>query len=198
MSDRSPRGRINTSSFLQSTALAPPLIIVPKQPEDSLRHLAPVVLQVRRLPRLVRVLPVLNPAALLPHLNLPLNHVLVEREVRLRREEPVGQVEPLHLGVVASPPALDGRVPLSQQARRGPRRGHAHDVVLMHLVEVDVGGVGAEEALTRGGELDGAVAQLPVAPGRGLDGRAEEAGQELVAEAHAREHEVWFPGPELW
>ena len=67
----------------------------------------------------------------------------------------------------------------------------------MHLVQVDDVGGRAEEALACRRERDGAVAEFPVALGGRADGAAEEAGEELVAEADARELEVGLPGPEF-
>lgn len=57
---------------------------------------------------------------------------------------------------------------------------------------------GGEEFLAERGEGDAAVAEFPVAVGGGGDGGAEEAGEELVAEADACEVEVWFADPELY
>lgn len=179
------------------------VIIKHKQPHDGLGHLQPIVLQMRRLGRPVRMLQVLDAAAVDPHLNLPPDHVLVESQVGLRREQPVDHVQPLHGRVRAAAPAHDlGSLCLAlaprQQLTGGVRRGRLRDLVLVHLVQEDVVGAGAEQALARRVDVDARVAQLPVAGGRGRDRAPEQAGEQLVAEAHAGEFEFRSRQPEIW
>ena len=70
-------------------------------------------------------------------------------------------------------------------------------MILVHLVKIDHSVLGPEEALTDGVELDGGVAELPVAAGSRTDFSTEKAGEDLVTEADACEVEVGFLHPEF-
>lgn len=132
-----------------------------KEPQNRHGQPIPIVLQIRRLRRLVRMLLVLDAPPLHPHLNLLLDHLVVKRHVRLRRKQSVWDIYALHRRVLAVPPDLD-LGPWLQQAARGLDRGWVDDLVLVHLVEVDLVVVGAKELHADGVEGDFAVAQLPV------------------------------------
>lgn len=71
------------------------------------------------------------------------------------------------------------------QQRSGFVRGHGGHLVLVHLVQVDGVVVRAEEVLADVGEFHGRVREFPAAAGGGLDGGAEGAAEDLVAEADA-------------
>jgi hypothetical protein len=65
------------------------------------------------------------------------------------------------------------------------------DLILVHLVQVDVVLTRAKEPLSRGGDVDPAVAEFPVSLGRRRHCAAQEPGEQLVAETYTREVEVW-------
>ena len=174
------------------------IIIESEQTQNGLGHLATIVLEMRRLLGAVSVLLVLDAARLLAHGNLAFDHVLVEAHVRLTREQAVGDVQALDGGVLAPAPALDVDI-VRQQAAGRCGGGHALDLVLVHLVQMDLVGRGAEEALARLVEVDRRVAKLPVTLGGVSQFAAEETSEQLMAEADAGEIEVClFVLPQFW
>jgi hypothetical protein len=70
-------------------------------------------------------------------------------------------------------------------------------LVLVHLVQVDGVVVRAEEEFADVGEFHGCVREFPAAAGGGLDGGAERAAEDLVAEADTRESHGRSCLPEL-
>lgn len=155
-----------------------------------------VVLQMSRLSRPICMLKILDPAAIHPHLDLSFHHVLVKRQMRLSCKQPVRDVQSLNRCMVTAPPAryLGVRGEQVRPCRR--RSGQRANLVLMHLVQVNVVLGRVEEMLANGREHDAAVAQFPVLRRRGPNRAAEEAGEELVAEADAHEVEVSAFDPE--
>lgn len=168
-----------------------------EEPQDGLGDLAPVVLEVRRLGRLVRVVHVLDRAGLHANLDLALDHELVKGEMGLGREQPVLDVQALDLGVRRGAPDKDVLVLGQEALGRVVVRG-LDDVVLVHLVEVDGGVLGPEQALSGGGQVDLGVAELPVPGGSGSDFGAQQARKKLVSETDAGEVEFGTAGPQLW
>lgn len=73
--------------------------------------------------------------------------------------------------------------------------GDGSDLVLVHLVQVDECVFGAEKTLAGGSDVDAGVAEFPIAGGFWCDGCAEEAGEQLVAEADACEAKVFSRRP---
>lgn len=59
------------------------------QPQNRRRNNNPIMNQRSRLLRLHRMLVVLNPPALLPHLNLAMHHLLIKAQMALAREKAV-------------------------------------------------------------------------------------------------------------
>jgi len=131
------------------------------------------------------MLVVLDPPALLPHLNLAMHHLLVEAQVALAREQAVLQVNPLHGRVLRARP--HAHLVVRREQRCSLVRGHGGHLVLVHLVQVDGVVVRAEEVLADVGEFHGRVCEFPAAAGGGFDGGAEHAAEDLVAEADAAE-----------
>ena len=165
------------------------------QPQNRRGNNHPIVNQRRRLLGLHRMLVVLNPPALLPHLNLPMHHLLVEAQVPLAREQPVLQVNPLHCRVLRARP--HAHLVVRRQQRRGFVRRHGRHLVLMHLVQVDSVVLRAEQRFADGRELHGRVRELPAAAGRRFHAGAQRAAQDLVAEADAAEAHLGPRVPEL-
>lgn len=66
-------------------------------------------------------------------------------------------------------------------------------MVLVHLVQVDVGLFYVEQTLPHFCQVDPAVAQLPFPRRLGLHDRAEEAAEQLVTEAHTTEFTFRIP-----
>ena len=154
------------------------------------------MLQMCRLGRPIRMLKVLDPAAIHPHLDLSFHHVLVKRQMRLRSKQPVLDVQSLNRRMLTAPPArhLGVRGEQLGPCRRSSRQ--RENLVLVHLVQVDVVLARAEEAPPDGRERDAAVPQFPVPRRRGPNRAAEETGEELVAEAHPHKVEVGACDPE--
>lgn len=155
------------------------------QPQNRRRNNNPIMNQRSRLLRLHRMLIVLDPATLLPHLNLAMHHLLVEAQVALAREQAVLQVNPLHGRVLRARP--HAHLVVRREQRCSLVRGHGGHLVLVHLVQVDGVVVRAEEVLADVGEFHGRVCEFPAAAGGGFDGGAEHAAEDLVAEADAAE-----------
>lgn len=113
------------------------IIIKSKQSQNRRRDSNTIMLQIRRLSRLISMFQILYTTTIDPHLNLPLYHVLVKSEMGLRREEPVGNVQALDVGVVAFTPDVDVCVVGEETVCRGGR-GSRDDLVLVHLVQMDL------------------------------------------------------------
>ena len=185
-----------TLSIYISLTLKRFIIVVHKQPQYCLGNFNAVVLQICRLGRPIRMFKVLDPAAIHPHLDLSFHHVLVKRQMRLSSKQPVRDVQSLNRCMLTAPPAryLGLRGEQVGSCRRSS--GQRDNLVLVHLVQVDVVLACAEETPADGREHDAAVTQFPVLRRRGPNRAAEEAGEELVAEADAHEVEVWAFDPE--
>lgn len=78
-----------------------------EEPQYRLRDKHPVMQQRSRLLGFQRVPIVPDPTTSLPHLNLPMDHLLVETEVPLAGEQAVLQVNPLDWGVLRAGPDAD-------------------------------------------------------------------------------------------
>lgn len=137
------------SLALNVRSLNHPIIIKSKQPQNRRRDLFPIMFQIRSLRRPIRMLQIIDPATIHPHLNLPLHHVLIKRQMRLRREQSVRDIQPLNGCVLAVAPDVNLRA-LFEETVGGLDRGGFEDLVLVHLVEVDLVFVLAEEALADG------------------------------------------------
>ena len=74
------------------------------QPQNRRRNNNPIVNQRSRLLRLHRMLIVLDPATLLPHLNLSVHHLLIETQVPLTGKQPILQIDSLDLSVLCARP----------------------------------------------------------------------------------------------
>lgn len=172
------------------------ILVVHKQPQYRFGNFNAIMLQMCRLGRLTRMLKIRNPAAIHPHLDLSFHHVLVKRQMRLSRKQPVRDVQPLNRRMLAAPPAQYLGVRGEQLVPCRRRSGQRENLVLVHLVQVDVVLARAEETAADGREHDAAVTQFPVLRGSGPNGAAEEAGEELVAEADAHEVELRAFDPE--
>lgn len=155
------------------------------------------MLKASRLLRLADMVLILDSTILNPHINFMLNHISVKAHMSLTGKEFVSDVQPLYRRMTAAAPDVylgTGREETLATLHRR-RRG---DVVLVHLVQGQVVLVGPEETLADFGHVDPAVRQLPLLGGVGANFRAQETGEELVAEADAAEFHVGTADPEFW
>ena len=156
-----------------------------------------IVLQICSLCGLICVVFVLNAAALDPHLNLLQHHALIKCQMRLSGEDAVLDIYALDLGVFAPAPHLHLGL-WTQQAIRGRRGGSLDDVILMHLVKVDLVVRGAEETLSDVVQVDDAVAELPLARRAFGNLGAEEPAEELMPETDPRKQHFGVLNPQLY
>ena len=77
------------------------------QPQNRRRNKNTIMHQRRRLLSLKRMHVVLDPATLLPHLNLAVYHLLVETEMALAGEQTILQIDPLNGRVLCARPDAD-------------------------------------------------------------------------------------------
>lgn len=126
-----------------------------------------------------------------------MDHGLVEGEVGLRSEDPVGDENTLDLGMLARSPYLDlGAGRKEAIGRLGCR--WRNDVVLVHLVKVNFTCLILEEELASLCEIYPAVAQLPFSFGLWLDFGSEKPTEQLMAETNAAEFDIWAAGIQFW
>ena len=172
------------------------ILAVHKQPQYCLGDFNTVVLQMCSLGRPIRMLKVLDPAAIHPHLDLSFHHVLVKRQMRLSSKQPVLDVQSLNGRMLTAPPACYLGVRGEQVGPCRRSSGQRDNLVLVHLVQMDVVLTRAKETPADRREHDATVTQFPVLRRRGPNRATKEAGKELVAEADAHEVEVWAFDPE--
>lgn len=154
-----------------------------------------VMFQLGRLFPLLCKRRVLDPSVFGAHVNLSPDHLFVEPEMALAREELVSQIHALDKGVFGPAPDVDVVLEIQQVCRF--RRRRRRDMVLVHLVEMQTGLFGAEEAAADFGQFNLCMCQFPILVRVRLDGAAQHPTEELVSEADAAEAHLWSLPPQF-